>query len=109
MKTAISSTDNSFTSKIDTHFARCSYFVIFDSETGGIEFLPNPFKNELEDAGTLVSNFLKTIKVEKVIAGNFGIKVKSILDSLKIQMIVIEEDKHNVSDLLEFLKNKPEK
>ena len=30
-------------------------------------------------------------KVEKIISGEFGVKIKSLLDSLKIQMIVIKE------------------
>jgi len=41
--------------------------------------------------------------VDKVISGEIGAKVKSILDSLKIQMILIKEPEKKLKDIIEML------
>ncbi|NTW26680.1 MAG: diguanylate cyclase, partial [Lentimicrobium sp.] len=41
MKIAITSTGNSMESTIDQRFGRCAYFVIYDSTTRSIDFIPN--------------------------------------------------------------------
>jgi len=41
--------------------------------------------------------------VEKVISGEFGIKVKSLFDSLKIQMIVIKEPEKKIIEIIDML------
>lgn len=44
MKVAISSTGSSPDAKLDSHFGRCSFFVIYDTETAATEYIPNPIK-----------------------------------------------------------------
>ncbi|MDZ7635394.1 MAG: NifB/NifX family molybdenum-iron cluster-binding protein [Bacteroidales bacterium] len=51
MKVAITSTGQSLESKLDQRFGRCAFFVIYDTETGGVEILPNPNKEAEEGAG----------------------------------------------------------
>jgi len=105
MKTAITSTGNGLDSKLDQRFGRCSYFVIYDSLTKGIEFLPNPNKEAQEGAGPASVQLVASRKVEKIISGEFGIKIKSLLDSLKIQMIVLKEPEKSIGEIIEMLKS----
>lgn len=105
MRVAITSTGNSLDSTIDQRFGRCEYFVIFDKETNAIEFLPNPFKGAEEGAGPASVQLIASRNASKIISGEFGIKIKSLLDSLKIQMIVIKEPDKKISEIIEMLKH----
>ena len=53
-----------------------------------MEFIPNPNIALEEGAGTASVHLVASRNVSKIIAGEFGIKIKSLLDSLKIQMII---------------------
>lgn len=105
MKFGITSTGESPDSKIDQRFGRCAYFVIYDTSTGDLEILPNPNKDAYEGAGPAAVRFLASRNVQKIISGEFGIKVKSLLDTLKIQMIVLKDSEKTVSDIINMLKH----
>ncbi len=106
MKVAITSTGNTLDSKLDQRFGRCSYFLIYDTDTKGMEFIPNPNKEAQEGAGPASVQIVASRDVKKVISGEFGIKIKSLLDSLKIQMIVIKEPEKNVGEIINMLNKK---
>lgn len=103
MKVAITSTGNSLESTIDERFGRCSYFVVYDTETKAVEFIPNPNKDAEEGAGPASVQLVALRKVNKIISGEFGMKIKSLLDSLKIQMIVLKEPEKKMSEIIEML------
>jgi predicted Fe-Mo cluster-binding NifX family protein len=103
MKVAITSTGNSPDSKLDCRFGRCSYFVIFDTLTKGMEILPNPYKEAEEGAGTDSVKLLSSKGAGKIISGEFGIKIKPLLDSLKIQMIILKDEKKSIQDIINML------
>jgi predicted Fe-Mo cluster-binding NifX family protein len=103
MKVAITSTGNTPESKLDQRFGRCACFVIYDTETNSLEFIPNPNKDALEGAGPASVQIVASRGVEKVISGEFGIKVKSLFDSLKIQMIVIKEPEKKIIEIIDML------
>lgn len=103
MKIAISSRGNSLDSKLDERFGRCSYFVIYDNETEGVEFLPNPNKEAMNGAGPASVQLIASRNVQKIVSGEFGIKIKSLLDSLKIQMIVLKDENKTVNDIIQML------
>ncbi len=105
MKVAITSTGNSPDSKLDRHFGRCSYFVIFDTVTRGMEILPNPYHEAEEGAGTSSVELLASKGAIKIISGEFGIKIKPLLDSLKIQMIILKDEEKSVQDIINMLNN----
>jgi predicted Fe-Mo cluster-binding NifX family protein len=103
MKIAITSAGNSLESKLDERFGRCSYFVIYDNESGGVEFLPNPNKEAMNGAGPASVQLVASRNVQKIVSGEFGIKIKSLLDSLKIQMIVLKDENKTVEDVINML------
>jgi predicted Fe-Mo cluster-binding NifX family protein len=104
MKVVITSTGDSLEAKLDHRFGRCSYFVIYDTSTGGVEFLPNPNKEAELEAGPASIEIITSRKVEKIVSGEFGIKIKPILDSLKIQMIVLRDPDKMIREIIGLLK-----
>lgn len=105
MKVAITSTGQSLESTLDQRFGRCTFFVIYDTETGGVEILPNPNKDAEEGAGPASVQMVASKEVQKIVSGEFGVKIKSLLDSLKIQMVVYKEPEKTVKSVIEMLNN----
>jgi predicted Fe-Mo cluster-binding NifX family protein len=103
MKVAITSTGNNPDSKLDRRFGRCSYFVIYDTETRGMEFLPNPYKEIEEGAGIASVKLIASRGVVKIVSDEFGVKIKPLLDSLKIQMIILKNKEKSVQDIVDIL------
>ncbi len=106
MKVAITSTGQSLDSTIDQRFGRCAFFVIYDTETGGVEMLPNPNKEAEEGAGPASVQLVASRGVEKIISGEFGVKIKSLLDSLKIQMVIYKEKDKSIQSIIDMLNKK---
>ena len=104
MKIAITSTGNSLDSMLDERFGRCSYFVIYDTESKSTEFVPNPNKEAENGAGPASVQVVASRNVSKIVSGEFGMKIKSLVDSLKIQMIVVKEAK-KVKEIIEMLEH----
>ncbi len=106
MKVAITSTGNRPESKLDKRFGRCSYFVIYDTSNHATEYIPNPNKDNLEGAGPASVQLIASKGVEKVVSGEFGAKVKSIFDSLRIQLVVLNNSEKSVSEIIDLLNHK---
>lgn len=106
MKIAITSTGNMLTSRVDSRFGRCSYFVIYDTETQSVEFLPNPNKDHIEGAGPASVQLVASKGATKVVSGEFGAKVKSVFDQLQIQLIVLPDQSQSINDIIDLLNRK---
>ncbi|MFO8022421.1 MAG: NifB/NifX family molybdenum-iron cluster-binding protein [Perlabentimonas sp.] len=105
MRVAITSTGNSLESKLDERFGRCSFFVIYDTETKSTEFVPNPNKEADNGAGPASVQLVASRNVSKIVSGEFGMKIKSLVDSLNIQMIVVKDQQKTVNDIIEMLEH----
>jgi len=103
MRIAITSTGNTLESTLDQRFGRCSYFVIYDTETKALEFIPNPNRDDEKEIGPAAVHLVANRKATKIISGEFGIKIKPLLDSLKIQMIVLKDPKKKIGQIIEML------
>ena len=106
MKVAVTSSGETPEALVDRRFGRCNYFVFMDTETGEVEFLANPNIDHLEGAGVAAVNLVAERGVEKVVSGEFGAKVKSILDKLKIQLISVPHQELKVADVIALLSKK---
>ena len=106
MKVAITSTNNSPESRLDNRFGRCSYFVIYDTVNHSTEYIPNPNKDNIEGAGPASVQLVASKGVEKVVSGEFGAKVKSLFDSLKIQLVVLNNSEKSISTIIDLLNHK---
>lgn len=103
MKIAITSTGNSLDSKLDSRFGRCAYFVIYDTDTQAVEFVPNPNKDSVEGAGPASVQVVAARRVNKVVSGEFGAKVKSLFDTLQIQLVVLNDADKSINDIIQLL------
>jgi predicted Fe-Mo cluster-binding NifX family protein len=103
MKVAITSTGNTLDSNLDQRFGRCAFFTIYDTVTKGMEYIPNPNIDAQEGAGPASVQLVASRGVEKIVSGEFGIKIKSLLDSLKIQMIIYKEPETKIKNIIEML------
>lgn len=105
MKIAITSCGDQLESKIDKRFGRCAFFAVYDTETRETEFVKNPGAEALEGAGPASLQLLAPYEVEKIISGEFGIKVKPLIDSMKIQMIIYREADKTIQDIINLIHN----
>lgn len=103
MKVAITSTGNSLESTLDHRFSQCAYFVIYDNESNSMEFIPNPIRTLREDAETASIQLVASRRIDKIISGDFGIKIKALLDRSKIQMIVLKKPDIKIIEIIEML------
>lgn len=103
MKIAIASNGNTLESTLDKSFGRCSYFIIYDQESKSIEYIPNSNKDIEENAGPASVNLVASKSVNKIISYEFGMKIKPLLDSLKIQMIVLKDPEKTIREIIEML------
>ena len=103
MKIAITSTGNSPDSKLDQRFGRCAFFVFYDTETHSTEFIPNPAREAEEGAGPAAVQLVASKEARKIVSGEFGVKIKPLLDSLKIQMIVLKDPEKRIYEVIDML------
>lgn len=95
---AISATDKKLTTSMDIRFGRAPYFLLTDGETS--RFVSNPYCNEENEVGSRVVEFLKGKEVTRIVTGEVGPKAKAKLDELKIQIIMLSEDKISLQHVL---------
>lgn len=103
MKVAITSTGNGPDNKIDSRFGRCSYFVIYDTESHSTEYIPNPNRDSIEGAGPASVELIASRGVKKVVSGEFGAKVKSIFDQLQIQLVMLTDHNKSINEIITLL------
>jgi len=72
MKIAISSTGSDIDAQVDSRFGRCSYFIIYDTETGETESIQNVGSGAMGGAGVLSAQTIINKGVDVLITGNVG-------------------------------------
>lgn len=76
-------------SPIAFRFARAPYFVIYDTETGSLEFISNPYSMQGRGVGPAVAQMLASKGVKKVIAPSVGPNAQSALSYLGIEIVIV--------------------
>ena len=104
MKISITSTGDTVDSTIDSRFGRCTFFAIHNTDTKSTEFFLNPSKEAQEGAGPAAVQFVAAHKVSKIVSGEFGMKIKSLLESLNIEMITNKDSATKIIDIIELYK-----
>ncbi|GAB1416523.1 NifB/NifX family molybdenum-iron cluster-binding protein [Paludibacter sp.] len=103
MKIAITSITNHVESEVDPRFGRCSYFAIYDTDTKTTEFIPNTAKEASEGAGPAAVQLIAKHKVSNVVSGDFGAKIKNIMDQLNIEMVIEKDTKKTIQNIINNL------
>ena len=102
MKVAITSSGNTAAASLDQRFGRCAYFAIYDTDIQELEFIENTAKEADSGAGPAAVAIVAAQGVQKIVSGEFGFKIKGMLDDLKIQMVMIKEEK-SVEEIISLL------
>ena len=105
MKIAITSTGNTMDSMIDARFGRCAWFLIYDTETKLHNVLKNPAAEAEEGAGPAAVKFVAAQGVQKIGSGEFGVKIRPLLEELGVEMIANKESEKRVSEIIEMFNN----
>ncbi len=100
MKLVITSQGNNLKSKFDLRFGRCGWLCVYNTENQSAEFFENENKDINGGAGTRTAGKVAELGVTSVISGDFGPKAKSLLEKLKIQMIILDESNKTVGDII---------
>ena len=103
MIVAITSTGNSYDSFIDPRFGRCSYFVFYNTETKESVFQLNTFKDNDEGVGVAVVDWISAFSCSKIISGQFGMKIKPLLDENRIQLILVNDPELTIRQIINLL------
>ena len=99
-KFAITSTGKTEKSTSDLRFGKCQYLVIFDVEKNQYSIIENPYK-ETENSGVQLVNLLKEMKITAIITGEVGPKVSSLLEKEKFQLILLNEEKIKMDEIMD--------
>ena len=103
MIVAITSTGNSLESFIDPRFGRCSCFIFYNTETKESVFQPNPFKDNDEGVGVAVVDWISAFSCSKIVSGQFGMKIKPLLDESRIQLILVNDPELTIRQIINLL------
>lgn len=92
-------------SLLSKKFARSKYFAVVDKELKTIEVIENPYCDVNMGVGKKLLNWLLTEhKVDTLIAFELGLKVQQLANQFQLQLIIINEKKRNLKQLLAFMK-----
>lgn len=106
MKIAVTSTGNTIDSMVDPRFGRCSWFMIYDTQTKESTFVENQAKEATEGAGPAAVKFIASLGVQKIVSKEFGVKIRPLLEELGIEMITNKETGKNIEEILKHLLTK---
>jgi predicted Fe-Mo cluster-binding NifX family protein len=79
---------------------------VYDTENQSTEFIPNTNKENIEGAGPASVQLIASRGATKVVSGEFGAKVKTLFDRLKIQLVVLNDPDKKISAIIELLNHK---
>ena len=96
---AITSCGKTVRSNHDFRFGKCNYLVIHKPGEDVSKLIVNPFKEE-ENADLLLAEFLMKNKITSIITGGVGVKVSDFLALHKMQLILMDEEKIKIEDIL---------
>jgi len=100
MKIIITSEGNNLNSKFDLRFGRCAWLCVYNTETKNTEFIENVNKDINGGAGTKTAEKVAELGAESVMSGDFGPKAKTLLEKLKIQMVIPKEGNKTIGEIV---------
>lgn len=102
-KFAITSTGKTGKSFLDLRFGKCENVALYDKSNGSLTVIENPFR-EIEHSGVQLVKYLKEEDVSTIITGEVGPMVSSLLKDEGIQLVLLEEEKIKINDVIGKMK-----
>jgi predicted Fe-Mo cluster-binding NifX family protein len=96
---AISSTGKTEKSFLDLRFGKCENIVTYNKDTKEVNFFDNPYKDS-DYSGVKLVNFLSEKGVSVIITGEVGPKVNKLLEEKKLQLVLLEEEKIKIEEII---------
>jgi predicted Fe-Mo cluster-binding NifX family protein len=96
---AITSSGKTLRSCHDLRFGRCKYVIFHTPGADVSKLIENPFINE-ENADMQLAEFLRAHKITSIITGGVSLKVCNFLADHKMQLIMMDEEKIKIEDIL---------
>lgn len=90
MKIGISSDGKNLDSSLDLRFGRCSYFVIYDTESNEVKVVENGGQSSKGGAGIAAAQQLIDENVDVVITGNLGPNAFELIEKANIKAFKCE-------------------
>ncbi len=97
---AITSTGKTEKSFMDLRFGKCENVVIFNVSSNQYSVIENPFKED-EQSGIQLVKFLKEQGVTSIITGEIGPKVSALLETEKLQLILLHEERIKIDEIMD--------
>ena len=85
---------------MDLRFEKCENIVIFNVTTNQYSIIENPFKDD-ENSGIQLVEFLKEQGITGIITGEVGPKVSALLNSEKLQLILLHEERIKIDEIMD--------
>lgn len=96
---AITSSGKTLRSFWDLRFGQCPYLILHKPGSDISKLLENPFRFD-EDPDLRLAEFLKENEVNAIITGGVGVAASQLLSENKIQVIILNEEKIKIEDVL---------
>ena len=97
---AITSAGKTEKSFMDLRFGKCENVVIFNVNKNQYSIVENPYK-ETENSGINLVSFLKEHGVTSIVTGEIGPKVSALLETEKLQLILLHEEKIKIEEIMD--------
>jgi len=97
---AITSAGKTEKSFMDVRFGKCENIVIFNVTSNQYSVFENPFKDDKNSDIQLVE-FLKEQGITGIITGEVGPKVSALLNSEKLQLILLHEERIKIDEIMD--------
>jgi len=91
MKVYVSSAAPTIFSEVDQKFGRCSYFLVYDTETRKTRIIENVSSDTGQGAGVSTSRKIVSEGANVVITGNIGPRAFEILSASGVTIFLAEE------------------
>lgn len=105
MKIAIPVETKQKSSIVSKKFARSNFFAIVDQELKSYEYMENPYKDLSMGVGKKLLNLLvEEHEINILLAFELGLKVQQMATEANLQLIIINEKRQTLKQLLAYLK-----
>ena len=104
MKLIISAQNSSLESQVDRRFGRCTWLILFDTETNQWEAFQNPGSSQSGGAGVAAAQFVVDQKADVVVSGDFGPNASRAFQAANVEMRRFIESTTTVQEAVDQFK-----
>ncbi len=97
---AITSAGKTEKSFMDLRFGKCENVVLFNATKNQYSITENQFKDD-ENSGIQLVRYLKQSGVTSIITGEVGPNVSALLETEKLQLILLPEERIKIEEIMD--------